>query len=38
VKGHQLNPHATIDKILSDADYNYDVVVDPMTTEYFKSK
>jgi len=34
VKGHQLNPHATIDKILSDADYDYDVVIDPNNENY----
>lgn len=38
VKGHLINPHATIDKILSDAGYDYDQVIDPMTFEYIKTK
>ena len=38
VKGHLMNPHATIDKILSDAGYDYDQVIDPMTFEYLKTK
>ena len=38
VKGHLINPHATIDRILEDAGYDYDQVVDPMTIEYLKTK
>lgn len=38
VKGHLINPHATIDKILSEAGYDYDQVIDPMTFDYQKSK
>lgn len=38
VKGHLINPHATIDQILADAGYDYDQVIDPMTIEYLKSK
>lgn len=38
VKGHLINPHATIDKILADAGYEYDQMIDPMNLEYEKSK
>lgn len=38
VKGHLINPHATIDQILADAGYDYDQVIDPMTIEYIKTK
>ena len=38
VKGHLINPHATIDKILFDAGYDYDQVIDPMTFQYVKTK
>jgi|688.fasta_scaffold286036_3 hypothetical protein len=38
VKGHLINPHATIDKILADAGYDYNQLIDPMTFEYVKSK
>jgi hypothetical protein len=38
VKGHLINPHATIDQILADAGYDYDQVIDPMTFEYLKTK
>lgn len=31
VQGHPINPHATIDKILSDAGYDYDQLIDPNT-------
>ena len=34
VKGHQLNPHFTIDKILSDAGIDYDAVIDPNNENY----
>ena len=38
VKGHQLNPHATIDKILEDAGYEYDNCILPDTTTYQQNK
>lgn len=38
VKGHLINPHATIDQILLDAGYDYDQVIDPANLEYSKTK
>jgi hypothetical protein len=38
VKGHLINPHATIDQILSDAGYDYDQVIDPMNLQYETTK